>query len=194
MIIDKVKGPKDGYIYICKCDNCGKEFKRGYHNIKKGTSGKHFCSRICSHIGNLSMLGKHHSKESKLKMSKSHKGCISWNKGKITPEALKLKKISKALKNSNKNNWKGGRYKQKDYIMLNRPDCFILEHRYVMEKYLGRKLKTEEIVHHKNGIKDDNKLENLELWTKSHPIGQRVEDLLIWAKRFILEYEGCGVE
>jgi len=52
------------------------------------------------------------------------------------------------------------------------------EHIIVMEKHLGRHLKPNETVHHKNGIRDDNRIDNLELWTSSHPYGQRVEDLL----------------
>lgn len=65
-----------------------------------------------------------------------------------------------------------------------------LMHRHVMEQYIGRPLLKSESVHHRNGVRSDNRIENLELWTTHQPMGQRAEELLSWAKEIIQQYEG----
>ena len=76
------------------------------------------------------------------------------------------------------------------YVLIKTKRGWGLEHRYVMEAYLGRKLLRCEEVHHKNGTRTDNLLSNLELWSHSQPPGQRVSDKMAWAMDFIERYGG----
>lgn len=60
----------------------------------------------------------------------------------------------------------------------------LLEHVYMMEQILGRRLLPRENVHHKNGRRADNRPENLELWVKPQPAGQRVADLVAFVVKY----------
>jgi hypothetical protein len=93
--------------------------------------------------------------------------------------------------------WRGGKTKSSTgYILVQmsshpaaQADGYVPEHRVIMERKLGRYLFQEETVHHINGIRHDNRPENLELWASRQPKGQRVVDLIAWAEEILALYK-----
>jgi hypothetical protein len=86
--------------------------------------------------------------------------------------------------------WKGGRRIDRyGYVTVTHKGRSVGEHRLVMEGMLGRSLLPGETVHHVNGVRHDNRSENLELWSKSQPAGQRVEDKVAWAEELLALYK-----
>lgn len=115
----------------------------------------------------------------------------------MSPDATLCRSCTnKSSKGENHGSWKGGRVKDSSgYIKIYDPSHptatngrYVLEHRVVMESHLGRHLYDHENVHHLNGDRTDNRIENLELWSSNQPAGQRVEDKIEYAKEILQLY------
>jgi HNH endonuclease len=129
------------------CEECKKAFQPQKRSQR-------FCSRPCAGKNNEGasyLLGKGHYK---------YKGLWKNSSGYI---AVNISELSEDERHR--------------FIEPGRVATTILEHRLVMMRHLGRRLRKAEIVHHKNGKKNDNRLENLELWLQWHPNTVRLSDL-----------------
>jgi hypothetical protein len=156
----------------CRCQTCGVLFK----STKRKTK---YCSRTCVPYGS-HLKGKKQSAEHIRQRTEVIRKVVK------TPEWRKAHKNAwDRLKEPESNPaWKGGKSKDNDgYIYIKAHEHpyrnarnYVFEHRLIMEKHLGRFLQPWEVLHHKNGIVDDNRIENLTL--TNHPEHARIHNNL----------------
>lgn len=105
---------------------------------------------------------------------------------KFNNQCCSVKCRTKFWVRENHPSWKGGTYTRDGYkkIYDSSRRKYRFEHRIVMQKLLGRRLRKHESVHHKNGIRDDNRPENLELWTIRQVPGKRISDLISFVTKY----------
>jgi hypothetical protein len=85
---------------------------------------------------------------------------------------------------SKQSNYKSGRYKKSGYWMLTiGPKQYIYEHRHIMQEHIGRELDRKEHVHHKNGNRLDNRIDNLELLSMSKHMSEHATKVVVYRSR-----------
>jgi hypothetical protein len=118
------------------------------------------------------------------KFSDEHRAAIS-DAAKASP--LHRSKMQSGELNTN---YKGGCIDKNGYRLINvRRGKQLFEHRMVMAEMIGRELLPHETVHHKNGVRSDNRTENLELWSTRNPKGQRIVDKVEHALEILATYK-----
>ena len=160
--------------------------------LAKGLCAKHYALR--SRTGDLIYQDQSHLERD---MDCMFDGCDSKRRARgYCSKHYQRLKINGDPAKSNRGEIGMGTVSHKGYIIVYRPDHpnankhgRMPEHRSVMSDVLGRPLLEEETVHHKNGVRTDNRPENLEVWTGNHSNGARLQDVYAWALEFVKTHE-----
>lgn len=190
--------------FICK--ECSKPFlmERSYVTAyhKKWNRDPMYCSMQCSATGRRKDADERHKTNCKncgnefYKTRRKGSGNI-YNTQQLCSKQCKNEWVSKVYREKH-GSPEISRREKRNYIELRipprdgEPVRFILEHRYVMEQQIGRRLRTEETVHHKNGDRHNNSIQNLELFSSRHGPGQRVVDKIAFAIEMLQLYPEFG--
>lgn len=195
----------NGSLWECLCE-CGKHVIASKNHLKN----KHVQSCGCRRLDYIDLSGRVYGRLTVIeRYNEKGDGEVQYlcrcNCG--TEKIIKANNLMKGntkscgclrreLRGKYSKQWRGGKGKTScGYVkiyMPNHPNArkqYVLEHIYVMSEHIGRPIIKGETVHHKNGIRHDNRIENLELWSSNHPSGQRVIDLVHYAKEILSRYE-----
>ena len=145
-------------LIVRACESCGGEV---------GARGRRFCSRACHNDAQRARSVRRSScpecgGEFETGRRRRRKYCS---------EACSIAGRFKNRRGENHPTWKGGRIEHDAYVRVRVDGRYEFEHRVVMEEWLGRKLTPDETVHHRNGDRADNRIENLQLRVGRHGKG-----------------------
>lgn len=184
-------GDVRGVVWLCRCD-CGNEKGIAAGNLRSGQHKSCGCGRFHE------LTGRIYGKLTVISRTSNLNGRTRW----VCRCECGVEKVVSAANLVKSNGTRScGCFRRpagtgsinRGYVIMYRPDHpnawpsngLVAEHIVVMSDLLGRPLRPGENVHHKNGVRNDNRPTNLELWTTMQPAGKRVAELVDWARQIL---------